>query len=213
MGSGASPSPLATAALALEPARTPPSEGRNLRELEVKVTETRVAELLRLHFRAVWRAVRRLGVTEDVADDAAQEVFIVAARKLDAIEPGGERAYLYGIAVRIASNARRARRTRREDSDEDAVLSVASEAPRADALLEKKRLRELLDVVLDGLSDDLRTVFVLFELEGFSMREIAELLDLPAGTVASRLRRGREAFQAAAERVRASIDHVVGDES
>ncbi|HEX6764447.1 MAG TPA: sigma-70 family RNA polymerase sigma factor [Polyangiaceae bacterium] len=177
-----------------------------------KAPDARLTELLKAHFHAVWRAVRRLGVMEDVADDAAQEVFIVAARKLDSIEPGSELRFLYGIALRIAANARRARLNRREVGAEEALIA-ASHALHGEALLERKRLRELLDVVLDELPDDLRTAFVLFELEGFSMREISAILEVPAGTVASRLRRGREAFQAAAERVRARVGDVpVGDE-
>jgi RNA polymerase sigma-70 factor (ECF subfamily) len=51
------------------------------------------------------------------------------------------------------------------------------------------------------LPDDTRPVFVLYELEGLTMDEIAACLEVPAGTVASRLRRAREAFQAAVARV------------
>jgi RNA polymerase sigma-70 factor (ECF subfamily) len=199
MGSGASTAPLAARAAA---------SVDEVPDAAPKAGNARLAEVLKAHFHTVWRAVRRLGVTEDVADDAAQEVFIVAARKLDAVEPGGELRFLYGIALRIAANVRRARLRRREHVDDEVLLVTAAHVPHAEALLEQKRMRELLDVVLDELSDDLRTVFVLYELEGFTAREISELLDLPAGTVASRLRRGREAFQASAERVRA----MVGDE-
>ena len=200
MGSGASTAPLAARAgvASLEEAPAP----------ALKPDNARLAALLKSHFHTVWRAVRRLGVTEDVADDAAQEVFIVAARKLDAIEPGGELRFLYGVALRVAANVRRARLRRPEHVDDEALVVAAAYAPHAEALLEQKRMRELLDVVLDELSDDLRTVFVLFELEGFTAREISEILDLPAGTVASRLRRGREAFRAAAERVRAMVGNV-----
>jgi RNA polymerase sigma-70 factor (ECF subfamily) len=82
-----------------------------------------------------------------------------------------------------------------------------SKAPLADSLLEQKRLREMLDGVLDSMPADLRAVFVLTELEGLSAREIAELLEVPPGTVASRLRRAREAFtQATASLKRGSPD-------
>jgi RNA polymerase sigma-70 factor (ECF subfamily) len=66
-----------------------------------------------------------------------------------------------------------------------------------------KEERALLDRVLDGMPDDLRTVFVLFVLEGTSTPEIAALLGLPSGTVASRLRRAREAFHDIARRIQA----------
>ena len=62
----------------------------------------RVAALLRTHFRDVWRMVRRFGVPESGADDAAQEVFIIAARRLADIAPGSERPFLLASAVRVA---------------------------------------------------------------------------------------------------------------
>ena len=55
-------------------------------------------------------------------------------------------------------------------------------------------------LLLDGLTDELRTVFVLSEIEGESMAGIAALLGLPPGTVASRLRRAREKFEARLQR-------------
>src|SRR5688500_2448244 len=75
-------------------------------EVEVeRVTPTesnlRLAALLRDHFQVVWRAVRRFGVPPRSADDAAQEVFIIAAAKLRDIQPGRERQFLYGVAVRV----------------------------------------------------------------------------------------------------------------
>src|SRR5262245_31001297 len=76
--------------------------------------EAALARLLTENFRMVWRALRRLGVAEHAVDDAAQEVFLVASRKLDTIEEGQERRYLYGVALRVAANARRARAARPE---------------------------------------------------------------------------------------------------
>jgi RNA polymerase sigma-70 factor (ECF subfamily) len=60
----------------------------------------------------------------------------------------------------------------------------------------------VLDGILDAMPMDLRTVFTLFELEAMTMVEIAQVLSIPAGTVASRLRRGREIFHAEAKRLR-----------
>ena len=190
------------------PARVSP--GPSTEGPESEIHDARLAELLRAHFHTVWRAVRRFGVSEDVADDAAQEVFIVAAKKLDTIDAGRELTYLYGIAMRIAANARRAQFSRREHGNEQVLLSAEALGPLPDALLEEKRMRELLDDVLDELPHDLRTAFVLFELEGLSAREIAEVLEIPPGTVASRLRRAREAFHGAAERRRALMGQSGG---
>jgi RNA polymerase sigma-70 factor (ECF subfamily) len=63
----------------------------------------------------------------------------------------------------------------------------------------------LLDEVLDAMTMDLRTVFVLFELEELPTAEIARLLEIPVGTAASRLRRAREEFHVLAKRVRARL--------
>ena len=165
----------------------------------------RVAELLRAHFRDVWRMVRRFGVPEHCADDAAQEVFIIASRRLADISPGSERAFLLSTAVRVAANLRRSLGTRRECSEQEQSAEGIDPRPSAEALLDQKRLRELLDRVLDGLSDDLRVSFVLYELEGLSSPEIATLLGIPLGTVASRLRRAREAFEIGVRELKAEL--------
>src|SRR5688572_18095458 len=93
----------------------------------------RLARLLRDEFDGVWRLIRRCGVPEASADDAAQEVFIVASRKLDQIERGRERRYLYGIAIRVAANVRRALASRPEQLDSDAVLGATCQLPLSDA--------------------------------------------------------------------------------
>ena len=164
--------------------------------------EARLRALRDEHYEFVWRSVRRLGVADADADDAVQQVFITAATRLDAILPGRERAFLFGVGMRMASHARRAVR-RRGETTLDALDDRADDAPAADALLEQRRARALLDEVLEALPLDVRAVFVLFELEELGITEIAELLDIPRGTVASRLRRGRERFEAEIARVKA----------
>ena len=62
-------------------------------------------------------------------------------------------------------------------------------------LLERRQARALLDRLLDEMLEELRVVFVLFELEELSIKEIAELCEIPVGTVASRLRRARDDFE------------------
>ena len=173
---------------------------------ELRLREARLASLLQAHYRIVWRTLRRMGVVPDRVDDAAQEVFIIVARKLDCIEAGCERKYLLSTAVRVAANFRRARAARPEFADDETIGLQRDFSPGPEQLLDQKRTRELLDEVLDSMSRDLRTVFVLFELEGMSVPEIAELVDAPIGTIASRLRRARGCFQAAAKRVRARTE-------
>lgn len=169
----------------------------------IKNRDALLAELLRQHHATVWRTLRRVGVGLDRVDDACQEVFIVASRKLDQIRPGCERAYLLHSAVRVAANYRRAERARREVADEGLLEEQRDPVPDADQLVYRKRLREVLDQVLDGWPSEIRTAFVLFEIEGLSVPEIAELTETKSGTVASRLRRARELFLAAVKRLKA----------
>jgi RNA polymerase sigma-70 factor, ECF subfamily len=155
----------------------------------------RLTELVRSYSPLAWRALRRLGVSPNALDDATQEVFIVISRHLGTIEPGRERAYVYSTALRVAANHRRCLRARREDSLEALERPLPSEPVDMDHLLDRKRMRELLERVLCSMPDELREAFVLFELEGLSRTELAETLALPAGTVASRVRRAREYFE------------------
>jgi len=168
-------------------------------------SDQRLTELFHLHFDQVWRLVRRLGVPAASIDDAAQEVFVVASRRLDVIERGKERAFLYGTAVRVAADARRSRDRRREAPPEAAAAVLDSlpdsAVPSPDELVDQKRARELLDDIIARLPEDTRPVFVLYELEGLTMAEIATCLELAPGTVASRLRRAREAFHAQVARL------------
>jgi RNA polymerase sigma-70 factor (ECF subfamily) len=154
----------------------------------------RLAAALRAHFDTVWRTARRLGMAPLRADEIAQEAFLTFARKLDQVEPRCERRYLVSVAVRLVANERRLRATQVEVAEEWLTIEHPDPSPSAEELLELKRLRCLLDELILRMPAELGTVFVLFELEGISGPEIAELLGIPEGTVASRLRRAREAF-------------------
>jgi RNA polymerase sigma-70 factor (ECF subfamily) len=162
-----------------------------------------IGDLVRLHFNAVWRTLRRFGLSEADADDAAQQVFLVLNRKLSEIESGSERAFLFGTALRIASRTRRTLRRRRE-VDGAATEEMLSLAPGPDAVLDRRRAAELLDQVLEEMDDTVRAVFVLHEVEELTMAEIANVLEIPPGTVASRLRRGREQFNHRLSRISSS---------
>jgi RNA polymerase sigma-70 factor (ECF subfamily) len=168
----------------------------------------RFRALVEENFDFIWRALRGLGVPAESADDAAQHVFLILSRKLDEVAAGSERHFLFGTAVGVAANARRSLARRREVLDEDAVLRATDATPDGERVVELKEQRALLDRVLSEMSDDLRTVFVLFVLEGMASQEIADILGIPAGTVASRLRRAREAFHSTARRLRAQLGAV-----
>jgi RNA polymerase sigma-70 factor (ECF subfamily) len=159
----------------------------------------RLSALVDEYYPFVWRAVRRLGVPQGDADDAAQQVFIVLARKLAAVRPGSEKRFLFQTALRVASDQRRSRRRRRElvgPIGTEACADPADPAPDAFDILARRDARCALDRILDGMPLELRAVFVLFELDELTMIEIAHLTGLRPGTVASRLRRARALFLA-----------------
>lgn len=158
------------------------------------VNEGRLRQIVLAHFELLWRFLRRLGLPECDVDDAVQEVVLVVARKLDQIAVGSERSFVLSTAVRVASGFRRSARLRREVAD-DGLVEMPSPELDPEQLAEKRRLRLVLDDVLNQLPMELRAVFVLYELEELTMAEIATTLGLPPGTVASRLRRSRELFE------------------
>lgn len=161
--------------------------------------EQRLGTALARHFSTVWRALRRFGVHERNADDAAQHVFLQFASRLDIVEPGRERPYLLGIASKVAANVRRQQARSREEPADDLDAQLG-EAESPESLLDHEQRRQRLDVALATLPDEQREVFVLYELEGFSLPEIARALELPLGTATSRLRRARAAFEAWVDR-------------
>ncbi|HKQ69254.1 MAG TPA: sigma-70 family RNA polymerase sigma factor [Polyangiaceae bacterium] len=161
-----------------------------------------ITVLARTHFSYVWRLLRRAGLSEADADDAAQQVFITAARKMPEIRPGSERAFLYRVALREVGHHRRTRGRRREDLTAEPDVAESGLVGQ-DELAAQKRAREVLDAILAAMPLDLRMVFVLSEIEELTMGEIAEVLAIPPGTVASRLRRARADFDARVERIEA----------
>jgi RNA polymerase sigma-70 factor, ECF subfamily len=163
-------------------------------------SEQRLRDLVEKYHGAIWNFVRRLGVAEADVDDAVQRVFLVLSDRLSSIVPDSERSFLFGTALRVAADARRAARRRREDAV-DALDDRPIDLPAPDELADQKRARALVDRVLDQMPLDLRAVLVLFEVEELSTAEIADLLELPMGTVGSRLRRAREDFQARVKRL------------
>jgi RNA polymerase sigma-70 factor (ECF subfamily) len=162
----------------------------------------RLAATASENFHFIWRSLRRLGVPEPAVDDAAQQVFEVAARRLEEIEPGRERAFLFKTAVFVAAEAGRTAARRRARDAGKVVEELWDAGPSPEDVADWSRRRALLDRVLAAMPVDVRAVFVLFELEELSMREIARLLELPPGTIASRLRRARETFSVQARRLR-----------
>jgi RNA polymerase sigma-70 factor (ECF subfamily) len=163
----------------------------------------RLRSIVAEHYAVLWRFLRRLGVPEADAEDAAQKCLCVVAQRIDDIAPGKEKPFLFGVALRVAKATRRQqRRTRGDDAP---LAEMPAIGPDAAEQLDDHRARVLLDALLESMPLDLRTVFVLYELEELTMAEIARTLDVPMGTVASRLRRAREAFEELSRRLRREI--------
>ena len=155
------------------------------------------------HFRFVWRIVRRLGIDGEQVDDVVQDVFVVVHRRLGDFEGrSSAKTWLYGIVRRVVADHRRTLRRKPghevadipAESDPD-VMTSGDQSPQA-SVEQSERVR-LLHRLLGELDDDKRDVFVLSELEGLTMVEIAEALDVNANTIASRLRAARREFEVA----------------
>jgi RNA polymerase sigma-70 factor (ECF subfamily) len=182
--------------------------------LEIEVTDTRsttgsaVTRSKRLrsavenHLDFLGRSLRRLGVAEPAVEDAAQQALMVLARRIDDVPEGKEQAFLFGTALRVASDYRKKQHRSLELSDSEGLDAHASPDLSPEQLLDGARARALLDLVLDEMPFELRSIFILYELEGMTMAAIADMVDLPPGTVASRLRRARTTFEATVSRLR-----------
>jgi RNA polymerase sigma-70 factor, ECF subfamily len=160
--------------------------------------ETRLRQAMRAYLRLVWRVLRRSGLEERDADEAAQDVFFILARRLSDVPTQSEKAFLVGTAIRVAADKRRACRANREVAIEGDLSSAATDV---DELVALRRSRALLDEALGSLSDEQRAVFVLVEMDQLKSAEVGEALGIPLGTVASRLKTARQSFDAAIRRI------------
>lgn len=143
-------------------------------------------EIFESHAPFVLRLVRRLGVRPSDVEDVAQEVFVIVHRRLADLQPGVMvRSWLFGITRRVVSNYHHQARHRREEVS-PALDSVGVHSDPAQKI-QGSRERELLDRALARLDDDKRDVFVLFELEGLDMREVAQIVGCRLNTAYSRL--------------------------
>lgn len=171
----------------------------------------RVTRMVQAHHDFIWRLLRRLGVTSADTDDATQRVFMIAARRVADIAEGSERSFLFGTALRVATETIRATR------DQEPLDARADErrdsSPGPEELTAQSRARAVLQEILNGMPLELRTVLVLFELEQMTKNEVAELLELPVGTAVSRLRRAREDFRARLARRNARLGRRQDDVS
>jgi RNA polymerase sigma-70 factor, ECF subfamily len=156
-------------------------------------------------FHEVNRWVRAFGGLDADLDDLAQEVFIVVRRKLPEFDGGNLPGWLYRIAQRTVRDYRRRawirglllrKQTHRGDDD------FAPQPLNPAELLERREAELLLVEILKKMTTTRRTAFILFEIEGYSGEEIAELEQVPINTVWTRLHYARKEFSALIARAR-----------
>jgi RNA polymerase sigma-70 factor (ECF subfamily) len=156
-----------------------------------------IAVLYRAHERTVMRWAARLGGPDIDVEDVVQDVFLVAKRRLGSFQgPGNVKTWLFRTTEKIVLAARRKRRLRRWLSRSAEAAAAAMGAPRPTPGEVLERDREIRDVyrVLDRLPKRQRRILVLFELEGLSTQEIADLVGARVGTVRVWLFRARARF-------------------
>jgi RNA polymerase sigma-70 factor, ECF subfamily len=156
--------------------------------------ETRLRQLVDNYVGLVARILRNAGTAEADIDDDVQRVFITLSNRLDDVRIGAEKSFLAQTALNMAAHSRRAAARRRETLT-DQPPAVADSFAGPEEMAHRREVRRTLDQVLDAMEPELRAVLVLYEFEEMTTAEIAAILDIPSGTVASRLRRARADFR------------------
>lgn len=155
---------------------------------------TDVSALFRLHGDFLLRALARHTADRAGAEDVLQQTFIIAHQKQSNLTvDGNPRAWLYRVAMNVLRHERRsyARRTRLGD----ALAHQPQHASTSDDVVAaRQRVDKVRQAVLK-LDEPFRSVFILFELEGVSQSEIAEMVGCAPSTVATRVFRAREQFK------------------
>jgi RNA polymerase sigma-70 factor (ECF subfamily) len=158
------------------------------------------SDLYRAHAPFVASFLARLGVPRQELEDCVQVVFLTAHRR-GGFEAGDAKptTWLAEIALRVASDDRRTKR--RRPAGDELNESAPSDAHSPEEWLSLRQSLLRVQAALDTLSLEHRAVFILYELEGESCEHIASGLQIPIGTVHSRLHAARKLFSRAHERL------------
>ncbi|RYZ01978.1 MAG: RNA polymerase sigma factor [Myxococcales bacterium] len=180
-------------------ARLPPTEPTQGLVTPDRVPVPSLRTVFDEHARYVIRTLRHFGVKEADVDDVAQEVFVTVHRKLPEFEGRSKlRTWLYAICLRIASDyRRRAYVVRERPTSSPPVDGGERSGDEPDTSLES---RTFVQKLLETLDEDKRVVLVLYEIEGLTMREVAEVIGCPLQTAYSRLHAARELLREAWQR-------------
>lgn len=179
---------------------------------QVQKGDKRAFDLLVLrHQHKVAGLVSRYVRDADAVRDVVQEVFIKAFRAVPRFR--GDSAFytwLYRIAVNTSKNwvvARHRQPTQSLETEEgdELPLERLRDIEDPESQLRRGEMERIINEVIDGLPQELRSAVTLREYDGLSYEEIAEIMDCPVGTVRSRIFRAREAID---ERVRPLLEHT-----
>src|SRR5262252_8327663 len=155
-----------------------------------------VRTIYREHGRFVWLSLQRLGVHPSDLDDIAQDVFMVVHRRIGTFDRRARiSTWLFGICMRVAANYRRRRRWTHEVPAGGTEDERPSGMAGADDVLVRREQREIAERALSRLEVAKRATFVMFEIESLSCLEIAEVMNVPVGTVYSRLHSARRQLE------------------
>jgi RNA polymerase sigma-70 factor (ECF subfamily) len=171
--------------------------------------ELRLRQLVDLHVGHVARILRNAGTAEADIDDDVQRVFIALSNRLDDVRIGSEKSFLIQTALHMAAHARRTAARRREiltDQPPEIIDPVAG----PEEIANRRQVRQTLDQILGYMETELRIVFSLYEFEQMTTAEISAVLEIPRGTVASRLRRARAEFRERVARIETLSKSEVG---
>jgi RNA polymerase sigma-70 factor (ECF subfamily) len=170
--------------------------GQGQRPSRQDAREGRFRDLYERWFDDVVKWLYALGMPSSETEDLAQEIFLVVRRKLDRFDGGNPAGWLYRIAqLTVRDHRRRAwfknLTLRRRHVD---LAKVELTTPGPEVKYEDAENRQRFQTLVAGMSEKLRTTFVLFEIEGYSGDEIARIQDIPLGTVWTRLHLARKEF-------------------
>ncbi|HTN88580.1 MAG TPA: RNA polymerase sigma factor [Sorangium sp.] len=158
------------------------------------------------------RLLWRLGVESRDLEDVAHEVFLVVHRRLPDYQPGGSlNAWLSAIASRVALRHRQlARNVRELLSDDGRAVDVADPGLDVEQLHAQAETGHLVRQLIQHIERSRRPIFILHDLEGMAMRDIAHAFQISQNTAWDRLRRARDEFETAARRLNARDRHALG---
>jgi RNA polymerase sigma-70 factor (ECF subfamily) len=161
------------------------------------------------HMSSLYTAALRMTRNSADAEDLVQETYLKAYRAFGTFQEGTNlKAWLYKILTNTFINRYRAKKRRPEETDLEDVEDLylyrrlgGLEAATAGRSAEEEVLERFTDTevkeALESLPENFRMAVLMADVEGFSYKEIADILDIPIGTVMSRLHRGRKALQKA----------------